>query len=105
MAENFYTDNDDLQFHMEAMIDWKSIVELMEDFGTEECPYGTAEEAIETYLDMLRDPVGSLAGARVAPRAEAIDQKGCTYDDGEVTFPKEKPADWEWAYSFRIRPQ
>jgi len=84
MADNFYIDNDDLQFHMEEMIDWKSIVDLMEDIGTDDCPYGSAEEATETYLDMLKDPVGSLAGARIAPRAEAVDQKGCTYEDGEV---------------------
>jgi 3-(methylthio)propanoyl-CoA dehydrogenase len=89
MAGNFYTDNEDLRFHMEQMVDWKSIEDLREDIGSDGCPYGSAEEAIETYLDMLKDPVGSLAGARIAPRAEAVDRKGCTYHDGEVTFPQE----------------
>jgi 3-(methylthio)propanoyl-CoA dehydrogenase len=89
MAANFYTDNEDLRFHMEEMVDWRSIVELMEDIGADGCPYGSAAEAIETYVDMLRDPVGSLAGERIAPRAEAVDRKGCTYHDGAVTFPPE----------------
>jgi len=89
MAENFYSDNQDLCFHVEQMIDWKAIVELMEDIGSEECPYDDVEEAIEIYLDMLRGSVGSLAGDRIAPRAEAVDKKGCTYKDGEVEFPQE----------------
>jgi 3-(methylthio)propanoyl-CoA dehydrogenase len=89
MTGNFYTDNEDLRFHMEEMVDWKSIVELMDDIGLNGCPYGSAEEAIETFLDMLKDPVGSLAGARIAARAEAVDRKGCTYHDGEVILPPE----------------
>ncbi len=89
MAENFYTDNYDLKFHMEELIDWKSIIELMEDIGSDGCPYASAPQAVETYLDMLRDTVGDLAATRIAPRAAAIDSKGCRYDDGGVIYPQE----------------
>ena len=89
MAENFYTDNYDLKFHMEQLVDWKSIIELMEDIGSDDCPYAGVQQAVETYLDMLRDTVGDLAGTRIAPRAAAIDSQGCRYDDGEVIYPQE----------------
>ena len=44
---------------------------------------------MELYLQMLRDVVGELAGAKIAPRAKAVDEQGCTYRDGEVAFPPE----------------
>lgn len=89
MSENFYLDNPDLRFHMEQMVDWKSLVELKEDIGSEGCPYESAEEAVETYLQMLRDVVGQLAGEKIAPRAKAVDERGCSFRDGEVVFPPE----------------
>ncbi len=88
MAENFYSDNPDLRFNVEEMIDWGSIVELMEDVDSEECPYDTVEEATETYIDILRESIGSLSGARIAPRAEEVDRTGCRLEDGEVIYPK-----------------
>jgi alkylation response protein AidB-like acyl-CoA dehydrogenase len=88
MAENFYTDNKDLKFIMENMMDWKSIIALKEEIGSEECPYSDPDEAIATYLEMLRDPIGELAASRIAPRAEEVDATGCTYKDGKVIFPE-----------------
>ncbi|MBN1652947.1 MAG: acyl-CoA dehydrogenase family protein [Deltaproteobacteria bacterium] len=89
MAENFYSDNYDLKFHLEELVDWKSIIELMEDIGSNACPYSSVAQAVETYLEMLRDSVGDLAANRIAPRAAAIDKKGCVYQDGEVIYPQE----------------
>ena len=89
MSDNFYLDNPDLRFHMEQMVDWKNLVELKEEIGSEQCPYESAEEAVETYLQMLRDVVGELAGEKIAPRAKAVDEKGCTYRDDQVVFPPE----------------
>jgi len=86
--ENFYLDNDDLRFHIEEMIDWASIVELKEKIGSEYSDYESIEEAVETYIDMLTDPVGELAANRIAPRAEEIDETGCTFCDGVVKMPE-----------------
>jgi len=85
---NFYLDNDDLRFHMEQMIDWNSIVELKEEIGSEDCPYDSIEEALETYIDMLNDPIGELAANRIAPRATEIDEEGCSFENGVVTLPE-----------------
>ncbi len=77
---NFYLDNPDLKFVMEQMVDWTKIVEATEDFSDETCPFENVEEARETNLEMLASPVGELAGERIAPRAEEVDQEGCALD-------------------------
>lgn len=88
MAENLYTENKDLKFIMEQMMDWPAVIAVRENIGDEECPYENAEEAKATYLEMLADPVGELAAQRFAPRAEEVDRTGCKYQDGEVIFPE-----------------
>jgi hypothetical protein len=85
---NFYTDNKDLAFLMDQVIDWDAILALKEKFGDEECPYADAAEAKAMFLDTLRDPVGELAANRIAPRAEEIDDIGCKCENGQVIFPE-----------------
>lgn len=87
-SENFFTDNADLKFCMEKMVAWDKIIALKESIGSDECPYGSPEEAIQTYLSMLEDPIGSLAAQRIAPRAVEVDDTGCQYKDGQVIFPE-----------------
>jgi alkylation response protein AidB-like acyl-CoA dehydrogenase len=86
--ENFYTDNKDLQFVMEKTIDWHAIISRREAIGTDESPYGSTDEARATYLEMLADPIGSLAAQRIAPRAVEVDDVGCQFKDGAVIFPE-----------------
>jgi hypothetical protein len=88
MTDNFYLDNPDLKFNMERWIDWKTIVEMKVDLDSDECPFSSVEEAIETYIEMLADPVGELAAQRFAPRAEEIDREGCVFENGVVKLPE-----------------
>ena len=85
---NFYTENKDLKFIMEQVMDWNSILALKEKIGSDECPYASPEEAKETYLGLLEDPVGDIAANRFAPRAEEVDTIGCKCVDGRVIFPE-----------------
>ena len=87
MNRNFYTDNADLVFQIEKLIDWDAIVRLKEDIGSAECPYETTAEAAATYRDLLADPIGALAAERIAPRASDVDREGCTFDGTTVLFP------------------
>jgi len=87
MIENFYSDNEDLKFHMEKIVDWKRIVHLKENLGSSDCNYENVEDAVKTYLEMLQDPIGELAAKRIAPRAAEIDKLGCSCENGEVKFP------------------
>ncbi len=82
---NFYTDNRDLAFIMEHLIDWDALIAMKERIGEDsDCPYGSVEEARTTYLEMLRDPVGELAANRFAPRAAEVDEQGCRLENGRV---------------------
>ncbi|NCO92549.1 MAG: acyl-CoA dehydrogenase [Armatimonadetes bacterium CG_4_10_14_3_um_filter_66_18] len=86
--ENFYLDNDDIRFNLTHMVDLESIAELKEDVGSPDCAYESADEVVETYLDLLEDPIGVLAAQRIAPRAADVDKEGCHYDNGTVTLPE-----------------
>ncbi len=85
---NFYTENKDLKFIMEQVMDWEAIVALKEKIGSEDCPYESPAEAKETYLGLLEDPVGEIAANRIAPRAAEVDEIGCRCEDGKVLFPE-----------------
>jgi alkylation response protein AidB-like acyl-CoA dehydrogenase len=87
-SENFYLDNDDLRFQMEHRVNWEGVLRSREDFSSDDCPYESAEEAVETFLDMLADPIGALAAQRIAPRAAEIDVQGCRLEDGRVILPQ-----------------
>lgn len=85
---NLYTENKDLKFLMEQVMDWDAILALKEEIGSEDCPYETVEEAKETFLGLLEDPIGDIAANRFAPRAEEVDTLGCRCEDGKVIFPE-----------------
>ncbi len=84
---NYYTDNKDLAFIVERVVDWPAILALKEDFGSPDCPWSGPDEAKATFVEMLRDPVGEIAANRIAPRAEEVDDIGCRFDAGRVIFP------------------
>ena len=85
---NFYTENKDLKFIMEQMMDWERIVAFKETPGSDDCPFETADEAKATYLETLKDPVGEVAANRIAPRADEVDEIGCKCENGVVIFPE-----------------
>ena len=87
-SENFYLDNKDLQFVIEQGVDWPAILKVKETIGTPDCPFSTPDEAVATYVEMLKDPIGSLAAQRIAPRATEVDDIGCQFKDGQVVFPE-----------------
>ena len=87
-SENFYTDNNDLQFVVEKVVDWPAILAVKETIGSADCPFSSVDEATTAYFEMLKDPIGSLAAQRIAPRATEVDDIGCQFKDGQVIFPE-----------------
>ncbi len=85
---NFLSDNEDLIFKFSNCVDWERIITLREEIGAEDSPFESVDEAVETYIDMLRDPIGELAANKIAPRAADVDKEGCTLRDGEVYLPE-----------------
>lgn len=83
---NFFTDNDDLQFHFRQGVRWDRFVPLWEEgFRFADGPRNL-EEARELYALSLTE-AGEYLAREVAPRAAEIDEQGVSVKDGEVVHP------------------
>ncbi len=83
---NFFTDNDDLQFHFRQGLPWDRFVPLWEEgFRFPDGPQSLTE-ARELYQESLTE-VGEFVAREVEPRARAIDQEGVDFKDGRVVLP------------------
>jgi len=85
---NFYTDNENLKFHLEHPL-MEKIVRLKEDNFIEKELYDFApldyEDAIDSYNKVL-EIVGEIAGETIAPNAESVDHDGPTLVDNAVQY-------------------
>ncbi len=88
MTDNFFTDNLDLQFHLEQL-DLREIIEAMEDGYTTHTQYPSAPrnyaDAKDNYR-MLLNLLGEICATRIAPLAAAADEEGAQFDAGRVTY-------------------
>lgn len=88
MADNFYTDNPDLRFHL-FNVDLRDVVRLKEEGYADADRFGEAPESYEDALDSydrVLSMVGELCGDHIAPRSRDVDAHGATFRDGKVTY-------------------
>ena len=85
---NFYTDNQDMVWHMRHM-DLTEIIELREDgfADAEEYPHAptSTEDALDSYQRVMT-LVGGVCGDLIAPRATDVDRDGCSLENGVVSY-------------------
>lgn len=88
MAENFFLDNLDLQFHLDKA-DLREVVEIKEKGYTYQRRYPSAprhyEDAKDNYRVLL-EVLGEICATVVAPRAAEADEEGVHFQDGEVRY-------------------
>jgi len=88
MAENFFTDNADLQFRLQTL-DIGEALEIFEDSYRchEQYPIAPRSyaDAIDNYRKILQ-VLGEICGERIAPRADEADEEGAHFEDGRVTY-------------------
>lgn len=88
MAENFFLDNLDLQFHLDKA-DLREAIEIKEKGYTYSEQYPTAprhyEDAKDNYR-LLLEVLGEICAIVVAPRAAEADEEGVQIHDGEVHY-------------------
>jgi len=88
MTENFFTDNLDLQFHLDKL-DLSEIVEALEEGYTTHAQYPAAPrnyaDAKDNYR-LLLTLLGEICATRIAPRAAEADEQGVQFSDGQVTY-------------------
>jgi alkylation response protein AidB-like acyl-CoA dehydrogenase len=88
MAENFFTDNLDLQYQLEKL-DLSEVVEILENgYGyRDQYPaaprnYADAKDNYRLILSVL----GDICANHVAPRAAEADEEGAQFSDGKVCY-------------------
>ncbi|MDE5639232.1 MAG: acyl-CoA dehydrogenase family protein [Odoribacter sp.] len=85
---NFYTDNEDIKFHLGHPL-MKKIVDLKERNYTQAQQYESApkdfEDALDNY-DKVLEIVGEICGDVVAVNAESVDNEGPQVVDGHVKY-------------------
>jgi alkylation response protein AidB-like acyl-CoA dehydrogenase len=88
MAENFFTDNPDLQYRLQT-VDLEEAVGLLEDGYRTQAKFPGAprnyRDAKDNYA-LLLNLLGDLCANRVAPRAAEADVEGAHLHDGRVTY-------------------
>ena len=88
MPENFYRDNEDLQFRLEHL-DLHEIVEALEDGYRHHDRYPVAPRNYADAMDNYRlhlDVLGEICGEHIAPRAAEADEEGAQLCDGKVAY-------------------
>jgi len=90
MAENFYLDNLDLQFHLDQL-DLREVVQVKEKGYTNQVEHPTAprnyEDAKDNYRILL-EVLGEICATVVAPRAAEADEEGAQFHEGQVEYSK-----------------
>ncbi len=85
---NFYTDNENLKFHLNHPL-MDKIVQLKEDGFKDKERYDYApvdfEDALDSY-DKVLEIVGEICGDIVAPNAESVDHDGPSLVNNEVKY-------------------
>lgn len=85
---NFYTDNENLKFHLNHPL-MDKIVQLKEDGFKDKEKYDYApvdfEDALDSY-DKVLEIVGEICGDIVAPNAESVDHDGPSLVNNEVKY-------------------
>ena len=88
MAENFFLDNLDLQFHLDKL-DLRRVVELKEKGYSNYGQYPSAprhyDDAKDNYR-LLLEVLGEVCATQIAPRAAEADEEGAHFDHGDVTY-------------------
>jgi alkylation response protein AidB-like acyl-CoA dehydrogenase len=88
MSENFFTDNADLQFHLDRL-DLAEVVGILEEGYRYHREYPAAPrnyaDAQDNYR-MILTLLGGICGEHVAPRAAEADEEGLRFHDGCVTY-------------------
>lgn len=88
MAENFFLDNQDLQFRLEKL-DLREVVEIKEQGYAYQQQYPSAprnyEDAKHNYR-LLLEVLGEICAQVIAPRAAEADEEGAHFDGGSVCY-------------------
>ena len=88
MTDNFFLDNQDLQFRF-SRLDLSEIVQIKERNYTHHPQYPAAPRHYADAMDNYRlvlETLGEICATRIAPRAAEADEQGARFHDGQVEY-------------------
>ncbi len=88
MTDNYFTDNADLQYHLDAL-DLDEIVDILEAGYSNHESHPAAPRNFSDARDnyrLLLTVLGDICANRIAPRAAEADEQGVRLCDGRVTY-------------------
>ena len=88
MTENFFLDNQDIQFHLNKL-DLREAVDLKEKDYSYHQTYPTAPRSYEDAKDnyrLLLEVLGEICATVIAPRAAEADEEGAHFNAGQVEY-------------------
>lgn len=91
MAKNYFTDNADLQFHLDKK-SLQEITALKEENYRQADHFPDAPKDFSSALSFYHahlSKIGLICAEQIAPRATAVDRVGSLFSDGEVTHSSE----------------
>jgi len=87
-VENFFLDNEDIQFFFKHL-DWQRVVALQEQDFKDKDHYEYApdntEDAVDSYQRVLQ-VIGEIAAEYSAPRSKEVDLSGTSFEAGRVSY-------------------
>ncbi|MDX1960505.1 MAG: acyl-CoA dehydrogenase family protein [Leptospiraceae bacterium] len=89
IKSNYFTTNEDMQYHFETLIDWEEIVNEYEDSFSH--PDSNSPSSVSEAMDYYRtviETAGDISGNYFSQAASEIDKEGLKFKDGKVSFPK-----------------
>jgi len=99
IRSNYFTDNADLQQHVNELVDWNEVISTYENGFQDAAEYqktknprlemapSSNEEALAYYKEILQS-AGEIAGLHTSQAAQAIDREGLKFDNGVVIHPQ-----------------
>jgi alkylation response protein AidB-like acyl-CoA dehydrogenase len=94
MSDNYFRDNDDLQFYFERGIDWAPLVTWTERNFKSSDGFANVDEAVTFYRE-IATMVGEFVATEVAPHAATVDRQGVRLENGEAVTPPKLDAIFE----------
>ena len=100
-SENFFTDNEEIQFFLTKRMDWEKMYSWLSDEDKEAIGASSSEEYQSSWFDALGS-LGEICGGLLVKNAQAVDQSKIKFVDGQDVMCPELKENYETLKEFGI---
>lgn len=85
-SQNFFSDNEDILFHLENRCNWGEIFSLLSKEEKEVLEVGSVQEYKEAWMTVL-ESLGEICGGPIQHNSESVDRSKIKFENGVEVFP------------------